>query len=124
MHKIIFVGGIFLIGCIGEPFRAAEESDSGLNISRPDVSREFEPDSSDAKSDAVIDAAIDIIIIDAIVDIAIDVSCNNHCCNHIQDESETDIDCGGTCSTKCESSKNCNFPNDCQSNKCNLGRCQ
>ncbi len=45
------------------------------------------------------------------------------CSNGVKDETETDIDCGGTSCEKCASFKNCIVNADCVSNNCVTGKC-
>ena len=47
----------------------------------------------------------------------------NGCSNGQQDNDESDIDCGGSCSMKCAVSKNCRQPSDCMTNTCQSGKC-
>jgi len=47
----------------------------------------------------------------------------NTCTNLIKDGSETDVDCGGSCSTKCSLDKSCTSNSDCSSNYCYGGKC-
>jgi hypothetical protein len=43
----------------------------------------------------------------------------NVCTNRVLDGDETDVDCGGTCSTKCSRGLDCEIDNDCKSSlKC------
>jgi hypothetical protein len=44
---------------------------------------------------------------------------DSQCKDGAQDGSETDVDCGGTCSTKCALTKGCKSGNDCASTWCN-----
>jgi hypothetical protein len=37
------------------------------------------------------------------------------CSDNIKNNNETDVDCGGSCSNKCESNQNCDVDNDCAS---------
>lgn len=46
------------------------------------------------------------------------------CDNAAQDGSETDVDCGGSCSTKCADGKKCAAGTDCASAFCPAGICQ
>jgi hypothetical protein len=47
------------------------------------------------------------------------------CSDGTLDGTETDVDCGGSCSTKCGSGKNCSVASDCTSNVCKgNGTCQ
>ncbi len=45
------------------------------------------------------------------------------CTDMAQNGTETDVDCGGTCTTKCGDGKGCATGPDCQSNVCNAGKC-
>ncbi|MDW8251958.1 MAG: lamin tail domain-containing protein, partial [Myxococcales bacterium] len=50
--------------------------------------------------------------------------CQNPACDdNVKNGSESDVDCGGTCATKCANGKTCNTNADCQSNNCNGGIC-
>jgi hypothetical protein len=44
------------------------------------------------------------------------------CTNGVRDGTETDIDCGGSCSD-CANGKNCSAASDCRSNLCQGGKC-
>ena len=46
------------------------------------------------------------------------------CTNGVKDGSETDVDCGGSCPTKCGVSKGCSQNSDCIGNICVSGVCQ
>ncbi|MDO8480575.1 MAG: hypothetical protein Q7S65_02030, partial [Nanoarchaeota archaeon] len=48
------------------------------------------------------------------------VNINSTCTNNVQDSSETDLDCGGTCSTACGTGKKCLRNVDCQNNYCDI----
>jgi len=50
-------------------------------------------------------------------------ACNPSCTDGIKNGNETDIDCGGSCSTKCADSKGCTKAADCVSNACIAGFC-
>jgi len=52
------------------------------------------------------------------------ISLGPTCSNGIKDGSETDIDCGGLCTTKCANGKHCLVGNDCQSGVCTATLCQ
>jgi hypothetical protein len=49
--------------------------------------------------------------------------CEFGCTNGKQNGDETDVDCGGSCSTKCADSKVCALPGDCASGNCWQGKC-
>jgi hypothetical protein len=40
------------------------------------------------------------------------------CDDELKNNSETDVDCGGECATKCENDQACGLPIDCASNEC------
>lgn len=46
-----------------------------------------------------------------------------HCTDGELNESETDVDCGGACSSKCAVSQICKINEDCDSGLCTNGRC-
>lgn len=46
------------------------------------------------------------------------------CTDSIKDGDETDIDCGGTCSSKCANGKSCGINSDCRNNFCVSGVCR
>jgi hypothetical protein len=52
------------------------------------------------------------------------ISLGPTCSNGIQDGTETDIDCGGLCVTKCATGKHCLIGGDCQSGICTATLCQ
>ena len=41
-----------------------------------------------------------------------------HCSNKVKDSDETDVDCGGSCPTKCDVAKSCEKNTDCASDSC------
>ena len=41
----------------------------------------------------------------------------------VKDGDESDVDCGGSCKTKCAAGKDCNTSNDCTSSTCTSGKC-
>ncbi len=45
------------------------------------------------------------------------------CTNGAKDGTETDIDCGGSCSTKCAEGKGCNVAGDCVTQACTNNKC-
>ena len=45
------------------------------------------------------------------------------CTNALKDGSESDVDCGGTCATKCAAGKDCNGNADCAGGNCSGGKC-
>src|SRR6185503_11483213 len=45
------------------------------------------------------------------------------CTDVIKNGTETDVDCGGLCATKCATGKACVAGGDCQSNSCMAGVC-
>lgn len=45
------------------------------------------------------------------------------CNDGIKNGSETDVDCGGSCSTKCASGKGCSIGGDCTTATCTANRC-
>jgi beta-glucosidase len=46
------------------------------------------------------------------------------CTDGIKNGSETDVDCGGSCTTKCANGRGCSINADCQGNNCVTGTCQ
>ncbi|MBL8951862.1 MAG: peptidase, partial [Myxococcaceae bacterium] len=46
------------------------------------------------------------------------------CSNGIEDGTESDIDCGGSCPTKCGLHRACAVGADCTSGTCTLGVCR
>jgi beta-glucosidase-like glycosyl hydrolase len=46
------------------------------------------------------------------------------CTDGVKNGSETDVDCGGSCPSKCANGKLCAINADCQSNNCVAGTCQ
>jgi len=46
------------------------------------------------------------------------------CTDGIKNGTETDIDCGGSCTTKCQNGKGCGVNGDCSSSICTGGVCQ
>ncbi len=46
------------------------------------------------------------------------------CSNGKKDPLESDVDCGSLCPTKCGKDKKCVIGNDCQSTKCDKGKCR
>jgi hypothetical protein len=51
-------------------------------------------------------------------------ACQNPACDdNVKNGTESDVDCGGTCATKCANGKTCNVNTDCQSGNCNGGTC-
>ena len=46
------------------------------------------------------------------------------CTDGIKNGSETDVDCGGSCPTKCSPGRECLVPGDCTSGVCTGGICQ
>jgi hypothetical protein len=51
-------------------------------------------------------------------------ACQNPACDdNVKNGSESDVDCGGSCATKCANGKTCNANPDCQSGNCNGGTC-
>lgn len=46
------------------------------------------------------------------------------CADGVKDGTESDVDCGGTCTTKCSAGKTCAVNTDCASNNCLAGMCQ
>ncbi len=51
-------------------------------------------------------------------DCAKDKVCTGTCANGIKDGSETDVDCGGSCTTTCADAKKCSVDDDCTSKYC------
>lgn len=45
------------------------------------------------------------------------------CTDSQKNGQETDVDCGGSCPTKCAEGKSCGINGDCQSDKCENGKC-
>ncbi len=45
------------------------------------------------------------------------------CSDSIKNQDETDVDCGGSCSTKCADTKVCKDDTDCTSTVCTAGKC-
>lgn len=43
------------------------------------------------------------------------------CADGVKNGDETDVDCGGTCATKCAATSGCSFGNDCASGVCSGG---
>lgn len=74
--------------------------DAGVPVERPDA--EARTDSSAPAADAATDAAPRL----------------PSCTDGVRNGSETDVDCGGTCPTKCAGSKACNDDGDCASKMC------
>ncbi|MBI3037163.1 thrombospondin type 3 repeat-containing protein [Candidatus Woesearchaeota archaeon] len=46
------------------------------------------------------------------------------CSDRIKDGDEADVDCGGTCSSKCANGKSCGVSSDCRNNFCVSGVCR
>ncbi|MBI2550299.1 thrombospondin type 3 repeat-containing protein [Candidatus Woesearchaeota archaeon] len=46
------------------------------------------------------------------------------CSDRIKDGDEADVDCGGTCSSKCANGKSCGINSDCRNNFCVSGTCK
>ena len=46
-----------------------------------------------------------------------------HCSNKVKDDDETDVDCGGSCPTKCDIDKSCAKNSDCASGNCAANKC-
>jgi hypothetical protein len=46
------------------------------------------------------------------------------CSDAILNQYESDVDCGGTCGTKCTAGQRCNTGADCASQVCNSGVCE
>jgi hypothetical protein len=44
------------------------------------------------------------------------------CTNNAQDGTETDVDCGGSCTKACANGKGCNAAKDCQSGVCDISK--
>ena len=44
------------------------------------------------------------------------------CTDHVKDGTETDVDCGGSCMTKCATDEGCETGSDCQSKVCAPGK--
>jgi hypothetical protein len=53
-----------------------------------------------------------------------DGSSSPSCSDTVKNGSETDVDCGGSCSTKCANGKLCSVNSDCSSTNCVSGTCQ
>jgi hypothetical protein len=50
--------------------------------------------------------------------------CYPHCNDNMQDGDEGDVDCGGSCSAKCQAGQHCWISFDCASGSCAYGICQ
>jgi len=50
-------------------------------------------------------------------------TCVGLCYDNVKDGTESDVDCGGSCSKHCSTGKQCNVAADCYSQVCN-GVCQ
>lgn len=50
--------------------------------------------------------------------------CVSHCHDGWQNADEGDIDCGGSCATKCQAGQQCGLHYDCASGNCSFGICQ
>ncbi|MBI4452407.1 hypothetical protein HY637_03185, partial [Candidatus Woesearchaeota archaeon] len=50
--------------------------------------------------------------------------CSEPTCNdNFKNQEESDVDCGGACSSKCGNGKSCRFNSDCSNGYCSLGKC-
>jgi hypothetical protein len=45
------------------------------------------------------------------------------CTDGVKNGTETDIDCGGSCTTKCDAGRGCDKPEDCSTGVCTMGKC-
>ncbi len=45
------------------------------------------------------------------------------CTDGIKNQDETDVDCGGSCAAKCNLDESCGVNADCNTNKCDAGKC-
>ncbi len=48
---------------------------------------------------------------------------SSSCANSMKDGTESDVDCGGACATKCTEGSTCAGGNDCNSGRCTSGHC-
>jgi hypothetical protein len=53
-----------------------------------------------------------------------DGCCVSHCADGERNADEGDVDCGGSCSTKCGAGQTCGLHHDCASGNCSFGVCQ
>lgn len=140
MQRILATSCVVVVACSSDDPAVTPQTDAGgTDSGSVDAAQGTDSGSSDAGSvdggsndsggiDAGrdgggVDASADGGSVDAGQDAGVDSGPAPTCTDTVKNGSETDVDCGGSCSTKCGDNAGCGVPADCTSGVCTAGRC-